>query len=192
MNLIKSVLCAAVCAVLLGSFPQGVQAAGKFSVTSAEIKSGAMIGMDQVFNSFGCTGKNISPSLKWTGAPEGTKAFAVTMYDPDAPTGSGWWHWMVYNIPASTTELAAGAGTEDGSKLPSGSIQVKTDFGSKGYGGPCPPPGHGPHRYSFKVFALKEMLKIDEGASPAMVGYNLNGNSLATAELKAKFEQKKK
>ncbi|MBL7717078.1 MAG: YbhB/YbcL family Raf kinase inhibitor-like protein [Bdellovibrionales bacterium] len=165
------------------------QAGGKFSVTSAEIKAGSMIAMDQVFDGFGCTGKNVSPSLKFSNIPAGTKALAVTMYDPDAPTGSGWWHWMVYNIPADTTELAAGAGTEDGSKLPKGSVQVKTDFGKPGYGGPCPPPG-APHRYIFKVFAQKELLNLDAGASPAMVGFNLNAN-LGVAELKAKFGRKK-
>jgi len=101
----------------------------------------------------GCNGQNISPALNWSNAPAGTKSFAVTAYDPDAPTGSGWWHWVMYNIPADATGLVAGAG--NGRNAPRGSQEGRTDFGSKGYGGPCPPAGDKPHHYHFTVFALK-------------------------------------
>lgn len=174
---------------LLFVSPVAAIAAERFSVESNEIKSGKMIAIEQVFSGFGCTGKNISPSLKWKNAPQGTKSFAVTMYDPDAPTGSGWWHWMIYNIPADITSLELGAGSEDGKLLPKGAVQVKTDFGKPGYGGPCPPVGHGKHRYQFKVFALKDFLKIEDGSSPALVGFNINGNKLGVAELNAVFSR---
>jgi hypothetical protein len=102
--------------------------------------------MEQVFNSFGCTGKNISPLLAWTGAPEGTKGFALLVHDPDAPTGgAGWWHWLVVNIPANATALAKDAGKGDSSNLPAGAAQINTDFGAPGWGGPCPPVGDKPH-----------------------------------------------
>src|SRR5262245_51354412 len=111
----------------------GAHAANAFKLGSPTIKPGATLTEAQVFNSFGCTGKNQSPALQWSGAPAGTKSFAVTLYDPDAPTGSGWWHWVVFNIPASTTSLAEGAGTPDGGQLPAGAAQGRTDFGSPGF-----------------------------------------------------------
>jgi Raf kinase inhibitor-like YbhB/YbcL family protein len=130
----------------------------------------------------GCNGQNISPALQWANAPAGTKSFAVTMYDPDAPTGSGWWHWMIYNIPATTTSLAAGAG--NGRNAPAGSVEGPTDFGTKGYGGPCPPVGDKPHHYHITVFALKtDKLDVPANATSAYVGYNLNGNKIATARI---------
>lgn len=138
----------------------------------------------QVFNSFGCSGGNKSPQLSWENAPEGTKSFAVTMYDPDAPTGSGWWHWVVFNINPSVNELKQNAGNPNEKLLPKGAIQSVTDFGSIGYGGPCPPQGDTPHRYIFTVYALKvDKLELDEKASPAMVGFYLNANALAKASL---------
>ncbi len=158
-----------------------------FTLTSPTLKDGATIGMDAVFNGFGCTGKNISPALTWAGAPEGTKSFAITVYDPDAPTGSGWWHWTVVNIPANVTSLAAGAGSTKPA-LPAGAVQGRTDFGKPGFGGPCPPAGDKPHHYVFTVWALKvEKLDLNGEASGAMVGYNLNGNKLATASFTALF-----
>ena len=127
-----------------------VMAADKFSLTSSTIKNGATLTMDQVFKGFGCEGKNISPALAWSGAPKDTKSFAVTVYDPDAPTGSGWWHWVMFNIPADVTTLDAEAGniTLMPTKAPKNAIQSRTDFGAPGFGGACPPVGSvkKPHR----------------------------------------------
>src|SRR5438105_15783798 len=120
--------------------------AGKFTVTSTNISPGGKIADAQVYNSFGCKGGNVSPELSLNSAPAGTKSFAILMHDPDAPTGSGWWHWVVYNIPANVSSLPAGAGDPKKSLLPSGALEGRTDFGEPGYGGPCPPPGK-PHRY---------------------------------------------
>ena len=157
-------------------------AQGKFKLTAPDLESKSRITAAHVFNGMGCNGQNTSPALNWSNAPAGTKSFAVTAYDPDAPTGSGWWHWVMYNIPADVTGLAAGAG--NGRNAPRGSQEGRTDFGTKGYGGPCPPAGDKPHHYHFKVFALKvDKLDVPGDASAAMVGYNLNANKLATATL---------
>ena len=153
-----------------------------FTLKSKEI--GGQGTMKQVFNGFGCTGDNISPQLSWEHAPDATKSFAVTMYDPDAPTGSGWWHWVIFDIPVSATELKSGAGDPGKSLAPAGAIQSITDFGKGGYGGPCPPEGHGFHTYIFTVYALKvDKLGLDANASPAMVGYYLNANMLEKASI---------
>ncbi len=157
-------------------------AQGTFSLTSTTV--GGQATMEQVFNGFGCTGKNISPQLSWRNAPEGTKSFAITLYDPDAPTGSGWWHWVVFDIPAGTTGIPAGAGTPDMPGMPAGAVQSVTDFGQTGYGGPCPPVGHGPHQYIVTVYALKtDKLGLDAKAGAPMVGFNLNQQMLAKASL---------
>jgi hypothetical protein len=170
----------------------GVGAATDFQLTSPAIKHKATIGNEQVFDGFGCTGGNVSPELRWSNAPKDTKSFAVTVYDPDAPTGSGWWHWVIFNIPPSVTSLAAGSGKSDGSGAPQGSIQSMTDFGQPGYGGPCPPPGDKPHRYIFTVFALKpDQLPLKPEASGAMVGYYLNQNKIAKASFTGMFGRKK-
>jgi hypothetical protein len=153
-----------------------------FTIHSADV--GGQATMAQVFNGFGCTGENRSPQLNWSNAPEGTKSFAVTMYDPDAPTGSGWWHWVVFDIPADTKEFPAGAGSPNGKGMPPLAVQSMTDFGATGYGGPCPPPGHGPHQYIVTIYALKTAkLGLDERAGAAMVGFNLNQQMLAKASL---------
>lgn len=164
--------------------------AGKFSLSSPDLKPGARIADQHVFKGFGCEGGNVSPALAWKNAPQGTKSFAVTAYDPDAPTGSGWWHWVVYNIPADATGIAAGAGNADGDGLPEGSVQGRTDFGSTGYGGPCPPVGHGTHHYTFTVYALKtDKLDLDENASAALVGYMINANKLGKASFTALYSR---
>jgi Raf kinase inhibitor-like YbhB/YbcL family protein len=156
---------------------------GKFTLSSPDIAEGKTIAAAQVFNQFGCTGGNLSPALSWSNAPAGTQSFALLMYDPDAPTGSGWWHWVVYNIPAGTTSLPAGAGDPKKSLLPAGALQGRTDYGSVGYGGPCPPPGK-PHRYYLRLFALKvPKLDVPADASPALIGFNVNAASLGKAEL---------
>lgn len=131
---------------------------------------------------FGCAGGNESPHLAWAGAPEGTQSFALTCYDPDAPTGSGFWHWLAVDMPPSVTELASGSGS--GGAMPPGALQTRTDFGVPGYGGPCPPPGDHPHRYVFTVFAVgTESLGVGAETSAAVVGFNLHFNTLAKATL---------
>ncbi|MEP6720237.1 MAG: YbhB/YbcL family Raf kinase inhibitor-like protein [Variovorax sp.] len=163
-----------------------------FALTSPSIKPGSMLTEAQVFNGFGCTGKNVSPALTWSGAPKDTKSFAVTVYDPDAPTGSGWWHWVVYNIPATATGLPEGAGLPDGKDLPAGSAQGRTDFGAPGFGGACPPKGDKPHRYVFTVYALKtDKLDIPPDGTAALVGYMVNANKLAAATFTAKYGRSK-
>jgi Raf kinase inhibitor-like YbhB/YbcL family protein len=170
----------------IGLLGLGAANAAGMKLTSAEIKNGATIANDQVFKGFGCTGNNISPSLSWSGAPNGTKSFAVSIYDPDAPTGSGWWHWVVFNIPAGTTSLPKGAGDPAKSLMPAGAIQSRTDFGSDGYGGPCPPKGDKPHHYHVTVFAV-DVDKLpdaqNDGASAALVGFDLHFHTLAKASL---------
>ncbi len=178
-RVVVSVLAVAACTL--------AQAAG-FKLASPSARPGAKLPDAHVFNGFGCSGKNVSPALKWTGAPKATKSFAVTVYDPDAPTGSGWWHWVVINIPASATGLPEGAGTADGKGLPAGSTQVRTDFGAPGFGGACPPQGDKPHRYIFTVYALKtDKIDIPADATAAMAGFNINGNKLASATFTARY-----
>lgn len=163
--------------------------AGDFKVTSPQINAGERIGLEQVFKGFGCEGGNVSPALKWQGAPDETKSFAITMYDPDAPTGSGWWHWVAFNIPADVTYLAKGA-SSDSQKLPKDSVQSRTDFGNPGYGGPCPPLGNDPHRYQITVYALKtDKLPLDENAPAAMVGFYLHQNLIEKAVLEAHYSR---
>lgn len=161
-------------------------AAAEFRVSSPVVKEKGTIANEQIFNGFGCSGGNISPELVWQNAPKDTKSFAVTVYDPDAPTGSGWWHWVIFNIPPSVTKLAANAGKPDAGLAPKESIQSVTDFGAPGYGGPCPPAGDKPHRYIFTVHALKvDQLPLNADASGAMVGFYLGQNSLAKASFTA-------
>ena len=165
----------------------------RFTLASHDISPNGPIAMEQVFNGFGCSGQNISPALSWSGAPEGTKSFALLVHDPDAPTGgAGWWHWLAVNIPASVTELPKGAGTADGSRLPVGTIQVATDFGGPGWGGPCPPVGDKPHRYHFTLYALNT-ARLDVAATGAsLAGYMVNGAAIGRAKLTGKFGRKKK
>jgi Raf kinase inhibitor-like YbhB/YbcL family protein len=171
-----------VCALWLGL--TAASAAGGFSVELPALKPNGTLGEAQVFNGFGCTGQNISPAIKWSGAPAGTRSFAVTLFDPDAPTGSGWWHWVVYDIPASQSGLPEHAGDADGKRLPQGAVQGRTDFGSPGFGGACPPAGSKPHRYVFTVYALKvDKLEASAGARAAMIGFMLNANQLAKSSV---------
>jgi Raf kinase inhibitor-like YbhB/YbcL family protein len=176
--------------VLAMSLSAGAAYAGNFKLTSPEIKPGARLATEQVFKGFGCEGGNVSPELAWTGAPKDAKSFAVTVYDPDAPTGSGWWHWVVFNLPADTASLKKGAGDPKAGLMPAGAVQGRTDFGATGYGGPCPPVGHGVHRYIFTVHALKvDTLPLDENSPAAMVGYFLNQNTLGKAVLKGGYSR---
>ena len=149
-----------------------------FTLTSADFRDGDVLPDAQV-HALG----NTAPQLSWSGAPEGTKSFAITCYDPDAPTGSGFWHWTVANIPADVTELAAGAA------LPSGAVEGRTDFGEPGYGGAAPPAGHGPHRYIFTVFAVDaDRLDVTPDNSGAVFGFNLHFHTLAKASITATYE----
>ncbi len=138
----------------------------------------------EVFDGFGCTGDNTSPQLGWKNAPRGTKSFAITMYDPDAPTGSGWWHWVVFDIPANTTNIEAGAGDTTKHLMPAGAIQSLTDFGKSGYGGPCPPENDGDHQYIITIHALNtDKLGLDATANPALVGFYLNSHTMAKSSI---------
>lgn len=161
---------------------------GTFSLISNDLGGQAI--KSQEFNGFGCTGDNTSPHLKWTNAPEGTKSFAVTMYDPDAPTGSGWWHWVVSDIPASIDEMPTNAGDVKLGLAPKGSVQSVTDYGIKGYGGPCPPEGHGLHQYIITVYALKtDKLGIDENTNSAVVGFYIWNNMIGKASIVSYYER---
>ena len=166
----------------------GTAYAQEFTLTSGELAG--QLTESQVFSGFGCSGKNISPSLKWINAPGNTKSFAVTVYDPDAPTGSGWWHWVVFNIPGNVNELKSDAGRPEKNLAPKGSVQSMTDFGKPGFGGACPPKGDKAHRYVFTVYALDAPgLDLDEKASPAMVGFFLNQHTIAKASLIAYYKR---
>jgi len=156
--------------------------AGNFTLASGDLQG--QLSLKEVYNGFGCTGENVSPALAWSGAPAGTKSFALTVYDPDAPTGSGWWHWVVFNLPASVTSLPAGAGNPVKGLMPKGAVQSMTSFGKAGFGGACPPVGDRPHRYIFTVYALDvDALQLDASAMPALVGYMLGAHAIAKASL---------
>jgi Raf kinase inhibitor-like YbhB/YbcL family protein len=162
----------------------GMANAQNLSLTSSEVSEGGTIGNEQVFKGFGCAGGNVSPALSWSGAPTGTKSFAVSMYDPDAPTGSGFWHWVAWDIPAGTTSLPTGA------ELPAGSVNGENDAGTIGYTGPCPPPGDGTHHYQITVIALSvATLGLDATTHPAVVGFVAGHNALAAGQLVATAEQ---
>jgi Raf kinase inhibitor-like YbhB/YbcL family protein len=160
----------------------GLLLAEGFNLDSKDLKG--QLSMNEVFNGFGCTGKNLSPELSWNNAPEGTKSFALTVYDPDAPTGSGWWHWVVFNIPKETSSLQAGAGDKSNTHLPSGSVQNINDYGFAGFGGACPPKGDKSHQYIFTIHALDvESLPLDGKQSAAIAGYNINAHTIQKASL---------
>lgn len=169
--------------LLFGIFLSGTLSlwGGEFTLHSNDLSG--QLTKTQEFSGFGCSGKNISPELHWTDAPKGTKSFAVTVYDPDAPTGSGWWHWIVYNIPSSVTSLPSDFGNISKTQKIN-ALQSITDYGKAGFGGACPPKGDKPHRYFFTVHALNvEHLDLDPKSSAALVGYMINANSIAKATM---------
>ena len=165
----------------------------EFTVRSDSFKDGDYLTKDHILSAdygFGCEGGNKSPHLAWSGAPTGTKSFAVTCFDPDAPTGSGFWHWLVVNVPPEVNELALDAGNPKVRKLPKGALQTRTDFGAPGYGGPCPPPGDHPHRYLFTVFAVgADSLPVTADTSAATIGFELNFNTLAKAAIMGLYKR---
>lgn len=164
--------------------------ASSFTLSSKDITHGEFMNKAQEFTGFGCNGNDISPHLKWNNAPKGTKSFAITAYDPDAPTGSGWWHWQAINISVDTTELAADAGNKTVSNMPKNSVQIKNDFGSRGFGGACPPVGHGVHHYRFTVHALSvEKLELPADASGALAGYMINANTIEAATIESLYKR---
>ena len=182
----QKILCSfIICAMNLSSYGQGT-----FTLSSSTL--GGQATKVEEFNGFGCSGENQSPELSWTNIPEGTKSFAVTMYDPDAPTGSGWWHWVVFDIPANVNQLAQNAGDITSNLAPKGAIQSITNYAAKGYGGPCPPEGHGIHQYTITVHALKvDKLGLNADTNPATVGYYIWNNTIAKASLVAYYERGK-
>lgn len=164
--------------------------AQNFTLMSKNLEGQAT--MEQIFNSFGCTGENMSPELSWVNPPVGTKSFAITMYDPDAPSGSGWWQWVVFNIPADATKLVNNAGNVTLNLAPKGAIQSLNDYGGYGYGGPCPPVGDGIHEYIFTIHALNaSALELTKNANPAMVGFYINAHTIQKASLVTYYERTK-
>lgn len=156
-----------------------------FTVLSDDVRDGEMLADAHTY-----AGGNTSPQLSWSGFPTETRGFAVTCFDPDAPTGSGWWHWIALNLPAATTALAADAGNLDGSGLPEGAIQLRNDMGEKGYGGAAPPAGDHLHRYLFAVHALDvATLEVSADAPPAVAGFNLTFHTIARAVVTPVFQQ---
>ena len=157
-----------------------------FSLTSDDIPDGGTLPSDFVHSSLG--GRNLSPHLRWSGQPDGTRGFAVTCYDPDAPTGSGFWHWVLVGVPAGTSELRRGAGSP--ANVPAGAFHVRNDYGTSEYGGAAPPAGDRPHRYIFAVHALDpDDMGIGTSATPAYVGFNVTFHILARATLTATYQQ---
>jgi Raf kinase inhibitor-like YbhB/YbcL family protein len=167
--------------MLVATFCSPAMADG-FQLTSPDIAEGQQLANDFVFQGFGCDGGNVAPTLAWSGAPEGTESYAVTVYDPDAPTGSGWWHWFAFNIPADVTELPSGTAMAETI------VELSNDYGAVGFGGACPPPGE-VHRYVFSVHALGTVLELDNSVSNALAGFMVNANSLASATITAVYNR---
>jgi Raf kinase inhibitor-like YbhB/YbcL family protein len=167
-----------------------VPAHAEFKMSSTSVKSGSPMAHAQALAS--CGGQNISPALSWAGEPPGTQSFAVTMYDSDARAGGGWWHWIMFNIPATVHGLAAGAGGDGSRNLPAGANQGPNDFGQSAYGGPCPPIGDHAHHYEIRVYALKvAQLPPDNAASGAAIGARLQSSALATAKIVGRYARSK-
>ncbi len=156
-----------------------------FKIESHSFHNNQTIAEKFVYKGMGCSGLNISPHVSWSGEPSGTKYFAVTMFDPDAPTGSGWWHWTVFNIPVSVHELAEGSSAS--AKIPAGAVEGLVDYGQVGYGGPCPPVGSKAHHYILTVYALKDRIPLEKNDMPAKVGFYINSLMLTKAHIIAVY-----
>ena len=169
--------------ILLSTLASITLMAGNFTLYSSDIQG--QLTKVQEFNGFGCNGQNVSPELHWSDAPKDTKSFAITVYDPDAPTGSGWWHWVVVNIPANVTKIANGA---SGKMMPKGALEVANDYGAVGFGGACPPKGDKPHRYIFTVYALDvPKLDLKADANDPVAGFMINAHTIARASIVAYY-----
>jgi Raf kinase inhibitor-like YbhB/YbcL family protein len=155
------------------------------SVTSTTFEEGATLPRSMLFDQMGVGGENLSPQLSWTAGPAGTKSYAITLYDPDAPTTVGFWHWLLSDLDPATLSIPQGAGKPG--KQPPGSVLGYTDFGGPGYGGMAPPPGDKPHRYQFNVYAVDKKLGLPEGATGAYLMFNLRGATLAQGRLTGLF-----
>lgn len=164
---------------------------GQNSFTLQSETLGGNATSEHEFNGFGCTGDNVSPPLSWSDAPDGTKSFAITMYDPDAPTGSGWWHWVVFDIAKDVSNIIENAGNIEMKLMPDNTTQSITNYGVAGYGGPCPPENHGIHQYVITVHALDvDKLGLDESTNPAIVGYYIWSHTIAKASIVTYYERK--
>jgi len=161
-----------------------MQSSMALELLSPDVSDHMRMTKQQEYQGFGCDGENVSPALKWKDVPPGTKSFALTVYDPDAPTGSGWWHWVVFNISKDVRQLPKNAGNAKRKLLPPQAVQSRTDFGTPGYGGPCPPKGHGIHHYRFTLYALDvEKLPQGKDAPAAQVGFSINQHKLAESTI---------
>ncbi len=171
------------------AMPRTVDSApmAKLTVRSNTFTDGGTLPMSTVFNSFGCTGGNRSPHLAWSGGPSGTVSFALILHDPDAPTGTGFYHWVLFNIPPNVHELKEGAGAKSSPDLPAGAVLGLTDLGISEYFGPCPPVGDKPHHYRFMIYALSS--KIDGGptTTAALVRFLVRGSTLAMGTITGLF-----
>lgn len=160
------------------------------SLLSDDVTDHGSLGVDQQSSLFGGPGRDKSPHLAWTGHPSAVKSFVVTCYDADAPTASGFWHWAVYDIPPGVNSLDGNAGEAGGARLPEGAMMLNNDAGTRQFLGAAPPPGTGPHRYFFAVYALDvAKLDISDSASPAWLGFQLFAHGIARGLLVGLFEQ---
>jgi Raf kinase inhibitor-like YbhB/YbcL family protein len=167
--------------------PTAFAETGGFRLLSSEWHGGGSVPQENVFNGSGCGGANISPEFHWSNAPSGTKSFAITIFDPDAPTGGGWWHWVIFNIPGTVLELPAGAGNKESRRLPPAGVQCRNDYGEPGYGGPCPPPG-ATHRYLVRVYALNvEKLPFGSETPAGKMAKQIEAHSIGFAKLTVRF-----
>lgn len=182
--MIKSLVSAIALTVMVAA-PACATEPTNFNVSSQDVSEGVQLSQKNVFKGFGCAGKNMSPQISWSGAPAEAKSFVVTAYDPDAPTGSGWWHWVTFDIPANVDNLPANASVSG--EMPDGAIQARSDFGTHSFGGACPPPGE-VHRYKFTVHALDvQTLGLDKNASPALIGFMTKSHSIASDTITAVY-----